>query len=428
MIKKFILSAFCLGAVLTSVAQDYSIFGNHNKPSPVYEPGEEMIFMINLLDSGKPVEGKKLKWTRTGDDGVVKEGEGISTKEGYEIATVANSPGFVRIYVTAWDENGEQLKSAQPDKKGKRTPVFFDGGACVKPDMLQSVEEPDDFDAYWAKQKELLTAVPLAILKMEEVPGNDQVVAYDVKIACPGKMPVSGYLTMPRNTPKKSLPAVIAFRGYGVSGADKDLAAGRSNIYFQINAHGIENGKPGEYYDALRTTLLKDYAFSKKENQNPDTTYFHDMFLRIMRALEFVKSLPEWNGKQLTASGGSQGGLQSLVAAGLDKDVTDCYAWSPWCCDFGRTKLGRLIGSWYIDYTPALRYYDPVNHVRRANPNCNLFIIANLGDYICPPSGVWIAYNNFPGPKKMEIRQGCEHGYTMKDYPSFSIEDNKRPE
>jgi len=112
----------------------------------------------------------------------------------------------------------------------------------------------------------------------------------------------------------------------------------------------------------------------------------------------------------------------------LDKDVTDCYAWSPWCCDFGRTKLGRLIGSWYIDYTPALRYYDPVNHVRRANPNCTLFIIANLGDYICPPSGVWIAYNNFPGPKKMEIRQGCEHGYTMKDYPSFSIEDNKRPE
>jgi cephalosporin-C deacetylase len=427
-IKKILLSVICLGTALTSIAQNYSIFGNHNKPSPVYRPNEEMTFTVKLLDNSEPVEGKKLKWIRTGDDGVVKEGEGISTKDGYVITTSANESGFVRIYVTAWDENGAQMMSSKPDKSGKRIPVFFDGGACVEPNTLQSVAEPEDFDRYWAKQKGLLTAVPLEILKMSEVQGDDEVAAYDVKIACPGKAPVSGYLTIPRNAAKKSLPATVAFRGYGVTGADKDLTAGTSNIYFQINAHGIENGKPGEYYDALRATVLKDYAFSKEENQDPDTTYFHDMFLRIMRALEFVKSLPEWNGKQLTASGGSQGGMQSLAAAGLDKDVTDCYAWAPWCCDLGRTESGRIVGNWHIDYTPALRYYDPVNHVRRANPNCNLFIIANLGDYICPPSGVWIAYNNFPGPKKMEIRQGCEHGYMMKDYPAFTIEDNNRSE
>jgi cephalosporin-C deacetylase-like acetyl esterase len=234
-------------------------------------------------------------------------------------------------------------------------------------------------------------------------------------------MPVSGYLTMPKNAKPKSLPAEVGFMGYGVNSARKNLRAGRNKIYFHINAHGIENGKPEEYYKKLRDTTLKHYAFRKKENSKPETSYFNGMFLRVARALQFVKSLPEWNGEDLRATGGSQGGLQSLAAAGLDKDVTYCYAWSPWCCDFGRSELGRLVGGWHVKYTPALNYFDPINLLKRANPECELFIIANLGDYVCPPSGVWIAYNNFPGPKKIEVRQGCEHGYRMKNYPKFII-------
>ena len=78
-----------------------------------------------------------------------------------------------------------------------------------------------------------------------------------------------------------------------------------------------------------------------------------------------------------------------------------------------------------VAYNPALDYYDPINLVKRADKKCKLMIINNLGDYVCPPSGVWIAYNNFPGPKTMEVRQGCEHGYTMKDFPKFTITGNQ---
>ena len=171
MLKKFLLSASCLSIAIASFAQDYSLFGDHNKPSPVYKPGETMEFNVKLLDGDKPVAGKKMKWKRTGDDGVTKEGEGVSSEEGLKITASADKPGFVRIYVTAENEDGKPV-CGKPGKDGKEKPVFFDGGACVDPEKLQGLPEPDDFDQYWKKQKEILASVPLKVLEMKEVEGN----------------------------------------------------------------------------------------------------------------------------------------------------------------------------------------------------------------------------------------------------------------
>ena len=52
-----------------------------------------------------------------------------------------------------------------------------------------------------------------------------------------------------------------------------------------------------------------------------------------MRSLDYVKSLPEWNGKVLIVKGGSQGGAQSIVAAALDNNVTMMIAEVPAMCD-----------------------------------------------------------------------------------------------
>lgn len=426
-IVKMVVIVLCFSLALISSGQNYSFFGKLDKPSPIYKPGEKMVFTITLFNENKPVSGKKLKWTRTGDDSITANGEGISSAEGFKIITSTDKPGFVRVYVTAYDNEGKQL-TGQVKEWGipKEKNFFFDGGACVAPDTLAGVAEPADFDAYWQKQKELLASVPLKVLEMKKVESNNKVNVFDVKLTCAGKMPVSGYLIMPKNSKPKSLEAEVCFLGYGVRSAAKNLSAGEKKIYFNINAHGIENGRPREYYNNLKKNSLKNYAFDKKENSNPDTCYFRDMFLRAMRALEFVKSLPEWNGKDLKVNGGSQGGMQSLAAAGLDRDVTYCYAWAPWCCDMGgKYALKRLVGEWYIEYTPALNYFDPINFAKRANPECKLHIIANLGDYICPPSGVWIAYNNFPGPKTIVVRQGCEHSFIMENHSEFLFHDNQ---
>jgi hypothetical protein len=68
--------------------------------------------------------------------------------------------------------------------------------------------------------------------------------------------------------------------------------------------------------------------------------------------------------------------------------------------------LGRLKG-WRPDYTSALGYYDTVNLAKRIRATTN--ITAGLGDYVCPPSGVSVLYNNIPGtvPKRIEYQQGA---------------------
>ena len=133
------------------------------------------------------------------------------------------------------------------------------------------------------------------------------------------------------------------------------------------------------------------------------------MILRVLRAIEFLKAQPEWNGKDLRAAGGSQGGFQALAAAALDKDVTQCAANVPWCCDLGGITLGRLRG-WRPDYADGLGYYDAANMAKRIK--CETKIVGGLGDYVCPPSGVCVLYNNINAPKQLDLVQGKTHGYT----------------
>ncbi len=40
------------------------------------------------------------------------------------------------------------------------------------------------------------------------------------------------------------------------------------------------------------------------------------MFLRMERAIDFLASQPEWDGRILIVTGSSQGGGQAIVAAG----------------------------------------------------------------------------------------------------------------
>ena len=134
------------------------------------------------------------------------------------------------------------------------------------------------------------------------------------------------------------------------------------------------------------------------------------MFLRVMRGLDFLKAQPEWNGTELIAAGGSQGGFQAIAASALDKDVTSCQIYVPWCCDLGGITLGRQQGSGPA-WVAGLGYFDTVNMGKRVH--CETTIIAGLGDYVSPPSGVAILYNHLKGPKRLTFLQGTSH----KDTP-----------
>lgn len=410
------LITLALALVPTSAwAGELSISGATEKPEAVFAPGEAILFQIQILEDGKPAAGKKLKWKRTGDDAEIETGEVVSSDtEPLTIKTSMDKPGFVRLEVWAVDDQGKAILSA------KNIPVRFDGGAAIEPAKLtQAVPEPADFDEFWAAQIGKLKEVPVKFT-MAEVPSADPgFLTYDVKIDCAGGRPVSGYLTKPKDAAPKSLKANGTYMGYGISSAKPYQFPG--TLMLCINAHGIENGREPEYYKGLN---LAKYGFNNTENAKPETSYFLGMILRVLRSLEFLKAQPEWNGRDLIVSGGSQGGFQSLAGAALDRDVTKCMVNVPWMCDVAGTSAGRLKG-WRPDYAEGLGYYDAVNMARRVT--CPTTISAGLGDYVCPPSGVTILYNNLGGAKRLDLVQGKTHQFAPKDAQKIVLKSAGAP-
>ncbi len=408
-----------LTAVLL-LAADYSFFGTTDKNPLEYAPGEEMTFSLQVLDAGKPADGVHVRWTRTGDDEKTAQGEAISSvNEPILVKTSLDVPGFVYVLAVVVDENGKPIPRASNPQYCKN--VEFYGGAGVSLDKIQGAPEPEDFDKFWTKQKARLAEVPMDVELVPVESGDPNVLCWDVKVSCVGK-PVSGYLCVPKDAAEKSLPAKVSYIGYGYSSAHKPVAEGKTAIAFNVNAHGYLNGQPQEYYDELARTTLRGYGFSNEENQNPETAYFNGMILRVIRSLQFVKSLPEWNGKDLIVSGGSQGGFQSISAAGLDPDVSECYANVAWCLDLSGATAFHRLGGWRPAWTEALGYYDPCNHAKRIH--ARMFLSAGLGDYVCPPSGQMVLYNNLNCEKELIFKQGCTHGYTMPNCPTYTISNH----
>lgn len=408
-----ILAFLFLGTAV--IAGEISFYGETDKNPLSYQPGEEMVFSIQLLDDGVPSAGKTVRWTRTGDDGKTETGEAVSEAvEPLVLRTSLDVPGFVRIQVSALDESGNPIPGEQHE---------FNGGAGVEIDKLASFAEPEDFDAFWARQKERLAAVPMNPKLTEVESGAEGVKCYDLRVDSVGA-PVSGYFCLPEKAAEKSLPATLVLQGYGVASASKEVNTGKEGLALCINAHGIENGREPEFYTNLFNTDLKSYGLPADSNTDPETSYWNGVAMRVMRALEFLKSRPEWDGKTIQVTGGSQGGFQSILAASLDPDVTACTLYVPWFCDVsGTAEQGRNPSLFRPEWVPALGYYDGVNHAKRIK--CPVKIIAGLGDYICPPSGVTTFYNNLSCPAKLEFYQGRTHGYSMKDAPVYYLEKNR---
>ena len=443
--KRLLLTFSCLAfatAFAVGELDNAVLHGDTDKErSTEYKPGETMTFTLGIQGAeALPTNKLFISWTRTGDDGIKETGKApLSLEKPLVVKTKLDKPGFVRLYAIVEDEKGHVFK--KPAKKEGRLSwaeqdkqkLFFDGGAGVEPEKLQGVPEPADFDAFWAKQRARLAAVPMSVEKKELSCARKDVRLYAVKIACVGR-PATGYLFIPKDAEGgKKYPARLETHGYSYRPPYNPPGLKcEGEIVLNINAHGVNLPAFGadEAYHKQFGEMIKSngkaYAFDPVQNSDPEAAYFNGMALRVMRALEYLKSLPEWNGKELIASGGSQGGLQTIWAAGLDPQVTRAESSITWCCDMGGTELGRNRGTWYIRWVPALGYYDPINVARRISPKCfTLIPRAGLGDYTCPPSGLAILFNNIPGPKKINWEQGSTHPYIPPEpHQKFSVTGN----
>ena len=395
------------------------------KADPEYKKGEVMKFSVLLypLDKSKSVDKYSLRVVRSGDDGKVEDKTyPITINKEFVYKTKMLQNGFVRFEVFVLDKNGKNINftfGGFPRNKA------YDSGVGVGLDKLkQTKAEPADFDEFWAKQKKLLDEVPVKYTIKEINSTNPKLDAYYVEVECPNSRPATGILTVPKDKSKK-YPAMGFYDGYSCYTQKEQISwMPEDQIVFHINAHGYKMGQSPEYYVEFFKDVNKNgsYAFNNTENQNPETAYFYGMVLRCLRSLQFLKQHPLYDGTNLTARGGSQGGLQTIWCAALDHDVKIALPDVPWCADLGGYTAGKLRG-WRPDYQKGLDYFDVVNHAKRIPKTCYVHITrAGLGDYVCPPSGITILYNNLKCPKKITYVHDSDHGYVNKGSLRFDKE------
>ena len=208
--KRFMLtiSGFALAtAVFAAGELDKAVLhGETDKERATeYKPGETMTFTLSIQGAETmPTNKLFISWTRTGDDGIKETGKvPASLTEPLVVKTKLDKPGFVRLEAYVVDEKGRHFeKTRKPGKLSwadlAKLKLFFDGGAGVEPEKLQGVPEPADFDAFWAKQRARLAAVPMDV-ERKVVSSTAEKSLYAVRITCAGGKPVTGYLSVPKD-------------------------------------------------------------------------------------------------------------------------------------------------------------------------------------------------------------------------------------
>ena len=391
-----------------------------NSKTGVYKVGEQIIFNFALTPAeNKVCKNRKVTFSCYGDPSFKSQTITLDKDGKATITYTAKKPGYYRVYSYVY-------------KVG--------AGAIVSPYEIKAARPvPKDFNSYWDNLIKVLDKTPLKPTLTPTKSPIKNALAYDLQLPCPiSKAGVSGYFTRPVKAAPKSLPAILYVHGAGVYSASASTM-GIKALALNINAHGIKNGQPKSYYNNLYKTTLKNYWHIGIDNR--DTAYFRDMALRVYRALQFLKAQPEWNQKVLIVSGGSQGGAQALMGAGLDRQVSAAVVHVPAVCDHGGSTIGRESGWPRCSSTPlykkspkkcaeALDYVDCVNFASRIK-TAKIYMTTGTIDTTCVPSSVCAAFNAIPSKdKKLDIVLNMPHridpSLGAKAYKFITNEFNKK--
>ena len=145
-----------------AAAWPWRLTGRTTKEVPFFEPGETMAFEVDLAARRPLPAGAQIEIERTGDDGrkdVKREPAVAGRTVRYETALA--KPGFVRVLATLVDAQGRPIRRPDHYAGWCEGTYFAELGAGVRPEELQSVPEPGDFDAFFASERALLAKTPL---------------------------------------------------------------------------------------------------------------------------------------------------------------------------------------------------------------------------------------------------------------------------
>jgi cephalosporin-C deacetylase-like acetyl esterase len=372
-----------------------------DKPGWNYRLGEKVIFDLTVTKFGQSLNNIEII-CETGPEKMAplkKETLRLQNGKMKVDGGTMKTPGFLRcqVYATVDGITYEDYATA-----------------AFEPEKIRPVAElPADFNEFWNKAKEELSQIPLnPILLPAPEYSTENVNVFFVNYAnIRGR--IYGILCVPKKEGK--YPAVLSVPGAGIRPYTPDIRyAEKGIISLQIGIHGIPVNLPQAVYTELGTGALRDYFRFNLDDR--DNYYYKRVYLGCVRSVDFIFSLPRFNGRDIAVTGGSQGGGLSLVTAGLDQRIKYLGAWYPALCDltgYLHERAGGWPGLFRDEFTNkpekvrTAAYFDAVNFARSITvPG---FYSWGYNDNVCPPTSMFAAYNVITAPKELFLALDTRH-------------------
>lgn len=285
-------------------------------------------------------------------------------------------------------------------------------------------QEPADFTSFW--QNSISQMRQQQDLSYTQEPAKeyttDKIDCYLIKLKIDRNYSLYGYLFLPKNAKSGTCPAVLCPPGAGVKTIKEPLRhkyyAENGFIRLETEIHGLDPRLPQSVFsDVSHAFNGGDTGYLESGIDNRDRYYMHHVYLGLVRCLDLLTSLPQWDGKNLAVQGGSQGGALSIVAAGLDPRVTQCIVNHPALSDMaayvepGRTggypHFNKMRGLLTPGNIKTMAYYDVVNFARHIT--CPVYMTWGYNDDTCPPTTSYAVWNTLKCPKESLITPINEH-------------------
>lgn len=288
------------------------------------------------------------------------------------------------------------------------------------PEQLKPyTQNPQDFDQFWNETLAEARKTPVSV-SCEKVDkySTDDFDCFLLKIKTDRRHSVYGYLTKPKDSDKH--PVVLCPPGAGIKTIKEPMRntyyARNGFIRLEMEIHGLNPELSTETFQEISSAFSDANEYLNNGLDNRENYYMRHVYVACVRALDYLTSLPEWDGKNLFVQGGSQGGALSIITAGLDPRVTACVANHPALSDMAGYLDKRAGG--YPHYNKSnqmltaekvktMQYYDVVNFARRVK--CPVYLTWGYNDNVCPPTTSYIVWNLITAPKESLITPVNEH-------------------
>jgi len=240
-----------------------------DRADALYERGDEARFLIAVTRGEEDVRDAAVNFAvddfvAGGKTAGLPAGTVTTGDQPAIVSVTGTKPGFLKCVASFEAPDGKKVVAV--------------AAAGFSPEQIElSLAVPDDFDAFWADQKRQLAVIlpePL-LTPVTQPPPPQGLETFDVQVKCLGDAPVSGYFARPAGAQPKSLPAILWVHGAGVRGSVLGSAvtgAQHGMLSMDMNAHGLPNGRPAEFYQEQTAGRLPITGFRDARTARPATS------------------------------------------------------------------------------------------------------------------------------------------------------------